>query len=193
MAAPRKSVTELVTLYRNGDKEAIGEMVTVLYEELRSIARRQLRGGETKTGTLTPTGLVHELFESFQRKENLQVNDREHFLALASRTMRWMLLDRAKARQAGRRGGDGNVVPLDTGRVAADTPAVEDLAALEFAMRKLREQEERLAQVAELKLLAGMENAEIAEALGMSAATVKRDWALARAWLVRELEERDAA
>lgn len=154
------------------------------YDELRSIARRHLQG-ERAGHTLVPTALVHEAYLSLHTRDADAFRDRAHFLRAASRAMRHILVDHARARRAAKRDG-GLRITLDEA-IASGAPRDLDLLALEDALVQLEAAEPRWARVVELRFFAGLELTEIAGLLEVSTATVKRDWQFAKAWLARRL------
>lgn len=157
----------------------------LVYEELRAIAGKRL-SGERPDHTLGATALVHESWMKLVRLDHLDWSNRAHFFAIAARAMRQVLLDHAIARNAQKRGGGVAPVTLDNIEIGREVPIVE-LIALEQALRKLESLDERQARVVECRCFGGMSIEETAEALGVSTATVSRDWTFARAWLAREL------
>ena len=167
------------------DASELERLVPVVYDELRRIAHRQLRG-ERSDHTLDTTGLVHEAYLKLSRLERIEWRDRGHFLAAAAGVMRRVLVDYAVARNAGKRGSGRQRVPLDEVFILADDRA-EELLALDEALERLARESERAARIVEWRFFAGMSVEETADVLGISPATVKREWALARAWLTREL------
>ena len=167
------------------DASELERLVPVVYDELRRIAHRQLRG-ERSDHTLDTTGLVHEAYLKLSRLERIEWRDRGHFLAAAAGVMRRVLVDYAVARKAGKRGSGRQRVPLDEVFILADDRA-EELLALDEALERLARESERAARIVEWRFFAGMSVEETADVLGISPATVKREWALARAWLTREL------
>ena len=181
-------VTLLLAAHAQGDPRALDALLPLVYDELRRVARNRLRG-ERPEHTLQPTALVHEAFLELVRLDRLELKNREHFFALAARAMRRVLIDHAVARAADKRGGGAAPVPLDDVEVASPEPSAE-LLALAEALGRLEALEPRHARVVECRLLAGLSLDETAEALGTSPAPVRRDWALARAWLNRELAAR---
>jgi RNA polymerase sigma factor (TIGR02999 family) len=178
-------VTLLLGAHAAGDPRALEELLPLVYDQLRRVARARLRG-ERPEHTLQPTALVHEAFLELLRLDRLEMRNREHFFALAARAMRRVLIDHAVARRAEKRGGGVAAVPLDGLELAAPEPSAE-LLALGEALERLEALAPRLARVVECRLLAGLSLDETAAALATSPATVSRDWALARAWLNREL------
>lgn len=159
-------------------------LLPTIYDELRSLAGRYLRG-ESKV-TLHPTSLVHEAYLRLSEQRRLAWNDRTHFFRLAAQTMRRVLVDHHRQRLAQKRGGDDlRITLVDSLAVAA--PAGVDLLALEEALSRLEALDPQQARIVELRFFAGMTVEESAEALGISPATVKRDWAMAKAWLSVEI------
>ena len=189
--------------------DPITDLMPLVYGELRRIAAGYVRG-ERPGQTLQATALVNEAFVRMAAERSRQFNSRTHFLAIAALSMRQILIQRARARRALKRGGAPARVTLDDQRLAPDkiqagfAPPDQDrhqdidILALDEALRKLAELDETLARIVELRYFGGMTVAETAEAIGVSPATVKRHWTLARVWLKRALEgepahERDTA
>jgi RNA polymerase sigma-70 factor, ECF subfamily len=164
------------------------EIFPRVYEELRRIAARQMRR-ERDHHTLSPTALVNEAWLELARLTRLQWQNRSHFLALAAQAMRRVLVDHAVARRRQKRGGGQSLEPLHADNVAAEATEapVEDVVALDRALQQLDALNGRHARVVECRFYGGMSVEETADALGISPATVKRDWVLARAWLNRML------
>jgi RNA polymerase sigma factor (TIGR02999 family) len=167
------------------DNEAVELLLPMLYNELHGIADRIMRG-ERKDHTLQPTALVHEAYLHLVDAENLRWNDRAHFLALAARVMRRILVDHARRVGAAKRAGDLQKVTL-TDDVAISPDRQLELLALDQAMTRLSDLDERVGQVAEMRLFGGLTVRDTAEALKVSARTVDGDWSMARLWLSREL------
>ena len=189
----RGEVTALLVAGRGGDHEAYARVFPLVYEHLRAVARAQLRrdvrhrvGGHT----LSTTAVVHEAWFRLADPSRLDVRDRSHFLAIAARAMRQVLVEHARRFRAAKRGG--GVVPIeldaagDAGALAAEERA-EVLVALDEALARLAAFSPRLAQVTECRYFGGLTEEETAEALGVTARTVRRDWVKARAWLHAEL------
>lgn len=168
-----------------GDANAVDALMPVVYEELRGIARRQLRH-ERPGHTLSTTALVHEAYVRLVDQTRVEWQDRAHFFAVAARAMRRILVDHARRRTAQKRGGNQQPIPLDEAQLAMDAQA-DLLLSLDEALDRLAAFSERLAQVVELRFFGGMTEEETAEALGLSARTVRRDWVKAKAWLFKEL------
>jgi RNA polymerase sigma-70 factor (ECF subfamily) len=181
-----QQITAWLTDWREGDQQAPERLFAVLYPELRRIAARLLHK-ERDDHTLEPSGLVDELCVRLFGSEPVAYQDRAHFFAVAAQAMRRILIDYARARVAGKRGG-----PLErVGLSAVDgwNPATrsEDLLALDEALSKLEQADPRAAQVVQLRFFGGLREEEVAEILGVSIVTVKRDWKVARAWLLSRL------
>jgi len=160
-------------------------LVPLLYDELRRIAHYRLRAEQTGH-TLETTGLVHEAYLRLAGSERLELADRAHLLAVAAQAMRHVLIDSAVRRKAGKRGGGLATVSLDDVPVV-DAARSDELLALDEALTRLGAIDARQARVVECRFFGGMSIEDTAVALELSPATVKRDWALARAWLNREL------
>jgi len=179
-------VTELLAAVKGGRADAMDRVVTLLYAELERIAHRQLareQGGHT----LETGALVNEAYLKLSRLEHVEWRSREHFLAIAARLMRRILIDYAVARNAQKRGGAAVRMTLDSGIDASADAQSDDLLALDEALRRLSVLNERQSRIVECRFFAGMSVEETATALDLSPATVKRDWVAARAWLNREL------
>ena len=177
-------VTLLLRARAEGDASAEGELIALIYAELRRIAERQMRG-ERPGHTLTPTALVHEAWLRLGEDAG-DARDRIQFLALAGHRMRQVLVDHARRRNAGKRGGGNDAVTLSGIDAAAPEPEV-DVLALDQALQQLEAYDPRKASVVELRYFAGMEMGEIAALLGVSRATAQRDWEVARAFLHAQL------
>lgn len=163
----------------------LDELFPVVYEELRRVAHRHMRG-ELTGHTLGTTALVHEAYLEMAKLRHVNWPGREYVLAAASQAMRRVLVDYAVARKAGKRGGGAIAEPIDDAVVMA-VERSEELLALDEALSRLAADNNRYARVIECRFFGGMSIEETAAALGTSAATVKRDWTVARAWLNREL------
>ncbi|MEZ4416114.1 MAG: ECF-type sigma factor [Gemmatimonadota bacterium] len=184
----QNDTTSLLHRWGEGEREALDQLLPLVYDELKQIARGRLRR-LVRGETLQTTVLVHEAYVKLVDGNRARVNDRAHFLAVASRAMRFILVDHARARSASKRGGDQRALPLDAVQVAQeDDRSRLDLVALDQALDTLSDLDPRLGQVVECRFFGGMEYAEIAEATGQSVVTVKRDWARARAWLYELME-----
>lgn len=180
-----ENVTELLKAYRGGEPEALERLVALVYDELRRQAARYLRR-ERVNHTLQPTALVHEAYVRLADQRDVQWQNRAHFLGIAAQIMRRVLVDHARARGRDKRGGGQTLVLFDDALEIASARDL-DLVALDDALLALAELDERQSRIVEMRFFAGLEVEEVAEALGVSETTVKRDWSLARAWLKREL------
>lgn len=181
---PSESITLLLREWRDGDVEAMNRLVPLVYEELRGLARRELRR-DRPGHSLQPTELVHEAYERLVDLE-LSWQNRVHFYHMAARTMRRVLVDHARARRAEKRGGGAVMLTLDEIHGLGDQPA-SDVLDVADALERLAQVDGRLSRVVELYYFGGLTYPEIAEALGISKATVDRDLRFGRAWLRREL------
>jgi RNA polymerase sigma factor (TIGR02999 family) len=188
---PASEVTALLAAVRDGDSAAGERLFAIVYGDLKRIARRQLRG--SAGGTLTPTSLVHEAYLRLARPGNQEQQDRVHFFAVAARAMRQIAVDHARRRAADRRGGGAAAVTLQDDDSAGAPPPAVDLLALDVALERLAEMDQRLVRLVEWRFFAGLTVEEIAAVLDVSTRTVKRDWRKARAILYREITGRDAA
>ena len=183
--APSKLTLELKAWGR-GDVEARERIIPVVYEELRRLARRYMRD-EGPGRTLQTTALVNEAYLRLIDIENVNWQDRTHFFAVSARIMRRILVDSARARKAGKRGGGAPHISLEQAPEVS-TQRAEELIALDEALDKLSEVDARKAQVVELRFFSGLSVEETAAALDVSSRSVVRDWNLAKAWLMRELQ-----
>jgi RNA polymerase sigma factor (TIGR02999 family) len=195
--ATRGTVTRLLVDLERGDAAALDELFPPVYEELRMLAHRHRRRwhGDDTLGT---TALVHEAYVKLVDQKRIHANGRAHFLALAARAMRHILSNYARARRRQKRGGGRPLLSLDALQIAADPLTslddhVATITVLSAALEELDRFDERLARVVECRFFAGLSIPDTAIALGTSPATVKRDWALARAWLFRQMNQHAAA
>jgi RNA polymerase sigma-70 factor, ECF subfamily len=185
----RAHVTELLLAWGSGDRAALDELVPIIHEELRRLARHQMRG-ERDNHTLQTTALVNEAFLRLVDLQRIRWQDRTHFLALSARLMRRILVDHARSRSYQKRGGGAANVTLDEALVASPERGI-DLVALDDALEDLARVDARKSQVVELRFFGGLSVEETAEALKVSPETVTRDWRLAKVWLLREISGRD--
>src|SRR4029079_4462924 len=174
-------VTELLLAWGRGDRSALDELVPVVHQELRRLARLQLRG-ERLNHTLQTTALVNEAFIRLVELRRIQWQDRAHFLSLSARLMRRILVDHARSRNYQKRGGGAMNVTLDEALVGSAERGA-DLLALDDALESLARQDPRKSQGVELRFFGGLSVDETAEALKVSPETVLRDWRLAKVWL----------
>lgn len=179
-------ITQLLSAWSDGDRAAFGELVPLVYDELRRLANRALRR-ERQNHTLDPTGLVHEAYMRLSDQNRMEWQSRSQFMAVASQLMRRVLVDHARRRLAGKRDG-GERLTLDEGIAASPDERLIDVLMLDQALTRLQTLDERQAKIVELRYFAGLNVEEVSEVLAISTRTVKREWAMARAWLKRELE-----
>jgi RNA polymerase sigma factor (TIGR02999 family) len=175
----------MLRAWHEGDEDALGRLVPLVYQELRRVARARLRA-ELPGHILQTTALVHEAYLRLVQIDRLNVRDRTHLLSLAARLMRQVLVDVARKRRSVKRGGYAILVSLSDVSMPGEAPTL-DVLALDEALGELTTVDPRLAQVVDLKFFAGLSIREAAEALGVSTATVERDWTVARAWLYERL------
>jgi RNA polymerase sigma factor (TIGR02999 family) len=190
MATPRRKdspegITALLQRMQGGDPDAVNELVPLVYDQLKQIARHQMRSRK-RSHTLSPTALVHEIFLKLKKAGAVKSRDRAHFFAIAAQTMRWLLADNVRARHSEKRGGD-QIARVEFDENQHTPPADDDLRMLEDALKKLETMDPRACRVVELRQLVGLSIQETADALGISPMTVKRDWLVAKAWLANEL------
>lgn len=181
---PRLEVTQLLVACSEGDDEAHEELLTILYDQLKRLAHVRLRR-ERPGHTLNTTGLVHEAYLRLVDINQIRWQNRQHYLAVASRVMRRILLNYARDRNAVKRGGAVPHVPVEEDRLMPDSYA-EVLLDLNDALNRMEQLHPRQAEVVQHRYFAGFTSAETAEALGVSVTTVERDLRFARAWLSRE-------
>lgn len=181
-----EDVTRLLEAARRGDPKALDELYPLVYDDLHGVAHRALRG-ERPGDTLNTTALVHEAYLKLHGSSSFDPVDRRHFFAVASRAMRQIIVDHARRRTAEKRGGSRERVDLDAATIASmDSGGA--ILALEEALRKLGEFDERLVRVVELRFFGGLSVEETADVLDVDPRTVKRDWRKARALLYMTLE-----
>jgi RNA polymerase sigma factor (TIGR02999 family) len=190
MTEAKTGITQLIARYRGGDAEALDSLMLLVHAQLKEIASNQIRKISSGNNTLVPTALVNETFLRLVEAKELALNDRTHFFAVAAQCMRWILVDYARAKSTRRRGGDHTIISFEDETHGAESSELPiDVVALNDALEQLGRREPRLVKVVEMRFLAGLEVTEVAEALGISPATVKRDWAVAKAWLQAHLKE----
>ena len=190
MPAPSPAeVTRLLVAWRGGDAGALDRLLPLVYAELRRVAHRYMRD-ERPNHPLQTTALVHEAYLRLIDVKRVDWQSRNHFFAVSAQLMRRILVEAARRRNAGKRGGDASHVPLDEAFVpAADHGA--DLLALDEALEHLATLAPRKARVVELRYFAGLSVKETADVLGVSVETVMRDWRMAKLWLQRDLSSVD--
>lgn len=178
-------ITQLLLAWGKGDQKALDDLMPLVYDELRRIAKRYMRG-QSEGHTLQTTALVNEAYLKLIDSSRVNWQNRTHFFAISAQLMRRVLVDFARAKNSQKRGGERIQVTLDE---KIQTPSAEktDIVALDEALQKLAEMNERQAKIVELRYFGGLSEEEIAENLEISYRTVRRDWSVARAWLYREL------
>lgn len=175
----------MLLAWSSGDKQALEQLIPIVYDELRRLAHRYMLG-ERPEHLLNTTALVNEAYLRLVQLESLNWKDRTHFFAIAATQMRRILIDYARSRRAVKRGGETRQVSLDEQMLACGGDRI-DLLALDEALKRLKALDPRKAQVVELRFFGGLSVEETASMLGVSSDTVLRDWRLARSWLYREL------
>jgi RNA polymerase sigma-70 factor (ECF subfamily) len=182
-----EDITGLLLAWGGGDRAALDRLVPLVYQELRRLAHRQMRrerGGDT----LQTTALVNEAYLRLVDYNRVRARDRSHFLCIAAQAMRRILIERARRRRSDKRGSGAQKVSLDEAAGVSAEPAA-DLVALDDALHALAAIDLTKARLVELKYFGGLTTEETAEALGVSTATVERDWRTARIWLHREISK----
>jgi RNA polymerase sigma factor (TIGR02999 family) len=182
---PAGEITRLLGAFRNGEPEAEARIIELTYRELRRIAAGHMRR-ERSVRSLQATDLVHEAYLRLIGQANTDYRDRTHFFQIAAHLMRQILVDRARKRRSGKRGGGVPQISLDRALEFAEAQPT-DLLLLDDALSRLQQLDARQCQIVEMRFFAGMTEEEIAEALGVSGRTVNREWRLARAWLYRQV------
>lgn len=180
-----KDITGLLLDWGGGDKAALDKLIPLVYQELRRLAHRQMRR-ERVGESLHTTALVNEAYLRLVDYERVQPRDRAHFMAIAAQAMRRILIERARRRYSGKRGGGLQTIPFDEAADISNEPAA-DLLALDEALQALAAIDPRKEQIVELRYFGGLNIEETAQALGISTPTVERDWHTARIWLRREM------
>jgi RNA polymerase sigma-70 factor (ECF subfamily) len=182
---PSHDVTRLLARWRDGDEAALQQLVPIVHEELRRLARRQM-ARERPGHTLQPTALVNEAYLRLVTLKQMQWQDRAHFFAMGARLMRRILVDFARSRGYQKRGGGAQRVSFTQALDVAEGQAT-DVVALNDALEALAEVDERKSRVVELRFFGGLSVEETAEVLKVSRETIKRDWKFAKMWLLRHL------
>jgi RNA polymerase sigma factor (TIGR02999 family) len=182
---PSESVNELLSKWRAGDQDALRALMPLVYKELHDVAHHYLRK-ERPDHTLQTTALVHEAYLRITDQGPFESENCAHFVAIAARLMRQILVDYARTRGAGKRGVDRKV-DFDSGLVLPQE-SHPNLVALDDALKELESMDEQQCRIVELKYFGGLTNEEIAKLLGVSVSTVKREWNVAKAWLSRQIK-----
>ena len=182
----RHDVTDLLVAWRAGDEDALDQLIPLVHDELRRIAHAHL-ANERADHTLRTTDLVNETYLRLVNNSRVNWQDRAQFFAAAAGSMRRILVDHARRHHAGKRGNGRGMLPLDESTIVVEQRA-EMLVALDEALEQLGALDARMCRVVECRYFAGLTEEETAEALGVSARTVRRDWVKARGWLFAELQ-----
>jgi RNA polymerase sigma factor (TIGR02999 family) len=189
--APSQNVSELLLNWGKGDRAALEAALPLLYQELRQLAHRHLRQ-QRPNHTLQSTALVHEAYLKLTREKSLRIESHAHFLGIAAQLMRWILVDYERNRRAAKRGAGATRLTLSEDINAPRSSRQDvDLLVLEEALDRLAKLDAQQSRIVELRYFAGLSIEDTAQFLGISSTTVKRSWASARVWLLREIK-RDA-
>jgi RNA polymerase sigma-70 factor (ECF subfamily) len=184
-SSQKSAVTQILQRWSMGDKAALEELIPLIFDDLRHLARRRIRDFPADS-SMQATALVNEVYLRLVSASEIAWQSRAHFFAIAARLMRQIAVDDARARGRAKRGGDWQRLDIDDSDIPAD--ADNTLLTLDEALDRLATLHQRKARVVELRFFGGMSNAEIAEALAISIDTVKRDWTFAKLWLAREAQ-----
>lgn len=187
MSTNSSEISLLLDQYRDGQGEAFGKLMALVYDDLRRLAAWQLQA-ERSEHTLQPTALVHEAYLKLAGQNPVEWQNKAHFFALAAQVMRHILVDHARTKQRDKRGGGQTNIALDEVLNVSRT-SEPNLIELDEALSTLAEQDARKSRIVELRYFGGLSIEETAEVLGISSATVRREWTLAKAWLQRELRK----
>lgn len=188
MPEPPSPVTRLLQDWSHGNPEALEDLIPLVFNDLRQMAHRHF-AREPSGHTLQPTALVSEVFLKLQGQREMQWENREQFFAVAAMLMRRILVDYAKGRHTKKRGEGVVRVPLETALDVAEAKNL-DVGALDDALSRLAELDQRQARIVDLRFFTGLKHEEIADLLSVSVTTVKREWNSARLWLYRELDKK---
>jgi RNA polymerase sigma factor (TIGR02999 family) len=186
MSPVSDNVTEMLCEWSNGDREALDKLTPIVYDELRRQAARYLRR-ERANHTLQTTALVHEAYLRLIDQNRVHWQNRAHFFGIAAQMMRRILVDHARQTHRAKRGGDDVKLPLEEAMIIAADQGDVNLIALDEALDRLASNDPQQGRIVELRYFSGLSIEETAEVLGVSPATVKRDWNMAKAWLRREI------
>ncbi len=182
----KAKITTLLKAHSSGEQEALEKLMPLVYDEMRAMAHYRLLG-ERSGHTLNTTDLVHEAYLKLVEFNRIDWESRAHFFGIASQVIRNILVDYAVRKKAQKRGGDRTRITLENQNIAAEEVSLNDVLAIHQALEQLAEKDKRLVKIIECRFFGGLSLEETAQALGVSTATVSRDWKMARAWLNREL------
>jgi RNA polymerase sigma factor (TIGR02999 family) len=188
MTTSPEQISRLLAAWNSGDKAALDELMPLVYGELHRIAKRCM-AGQSPGHTLQTTALIHEAYLRLAGQKEKHWQNRAHFFGVAAQAMRHILVDYARARQAVKRGGQAQAISLDD---VATTDQSAEMIALDEALNSLAEVAPRQSRVVEMRYFGGLSVEEMAEVLNISPETVTRDWRMAKAWLLRELQPSEA-
>ena len=183
-----KPITQLLSEIKSGRQEVLGELLPLVYDELRRLADNYLRR-ERSDHTLQPTALVHEAYLRLVGQNPIEWQNRAHFFGIAARLMREILIEYARGRNRQKRGGAYKTQIAVSDAVSFNDEEQFDVIAVDEALNMLEKLDERQARIVELKFFGGLKNEEIAEVLNISVSTITREWEMARTWLYRELKK----
>ena len=186
-----KEVTQLLLAWKNGDAAALEELIPLVQAELHRLARHYMRN-ERAGHPLQPTALVNEAYIRLIEWQNVEWQNRAHFFGVSAQLMRRILVDFARSRDYQKRGGNAIQVSLSEATHVANPESSLNVIALDEALQKLAQLDQRQSRVVEMRFFGGMQEDEIADALDISVATVKRDWSVARLWLLNELQSNES-
>ncbi len=189
MAQNSHEVTQLLIQWSNGDKAALDKLMPLIYEELRQLARHYMNR-ERAGHTLQTTALVNEAYLRLINRKQVHWQNRAHFFAIAAHLMRSILVDHARSHAYAKRGGGARKIALDEA-LAVSQQRAADVVALDDALKRLAEIDRQQSRIVELKFFGGLTIEETAEVLGLSPATIKREWSTAKAWLYHELNRNE--
>ena len=189
MAQNSHEVTQLLIQWSNGDKAALDKLMPLIYEELRQLARHYMNR-ERAGHTLQTTALVNEAYLRLINRKQVHWQNRAHFFAIAAHLMRSILVDHARSHAYAKRGGGARKIALDEA-LAVSQQRAADVVALDDALKRLAEIDRQQSRIVELKFFGGLTIEETAEVLGLSSATIKREWSTAKAWLYHELNRNE--
>ncbi|MGH9949133.1 MAG: sigma-70 family RNA polymerase sigma factor [Pyrinomonadaceae bacterium] len=178
-------ITQLLVDWGNGDEVALEQLMPLVYDELRRMAKGYMRG-QPSGHTLQTTELIHEAYLKLAKQEGHDWQNRAHFFGVAAKAMRHILVDYARSKSSEKRGGIGTKIELED-NMAISVERPENMVALDDALHQLAKLDERKSRVVEMKFFAGLKIEEIAHVLKVSSETVKRDWQFSKTWLLREL------
>ncbi len=185
MADIPQDVTKLLADWSDGDGDALERLMPLVYEELHKMAKRYMNS-QPSGHTLQTTALIHEAYLKLADNKEKHFANRTHFFAVAANAMRHILVDHARSRQTNKRGGGAQIVSLEEAAIVSNE-RIEEVIALDEALKKLEKEDERKSRVVELRYFGGLSVEETAEVLKISPETVMRDWRFAKTWLLREL------